>query len=104
MIDIRPCTPQDAAAVSAPLGGRGYEVSLEAAAERVPRLPVLMVIAFRPEGEGGARSHSDPSQPSPSRRCATGPSLSRGAGEGLLIRISGNFWTRVCFSSQATVR
>ena len=38
MIDIRPCTPQDAAAVSAPLGGRGYEVSLEAAAERVPRL------------------------------------------------------------------
>jgi GNAT superfamily N-acetyltransferase len=38
VIEVRPCTPEDAAAVSALLGELGYEVTLEAAAERVRRL------------------------------------------------------------------
>ena len=38
MIEIRPCTPQDGAAVSALLSELGYEVSCGAAAERVQRL------------------------------------------------------------------
>ena len=38
MIEIRQCPPEDAAAVGTPLGGRGWEVSPEAAAGRVPRL------------------------------------------------------------------
>ena len=38
MIDVRPCMPEDAAAVTALLGQLGYEVSLEAAAERLRRL------------------------------------------------------------------
>lgn len=38
MIEVRPCTPEDAPAVSALLGELGYEISSEAAAERVQRL------------------------------------------------------------------
>ena len=38
MIEVRLCTPEDAAAVSALLGELGYEVSSQAAAERVQRL------------------------------------------------------------------
>jgi GNAT superfamily N-acetyltransferase len=38
VIEVRPCTPEDAAAVSTLLGELGYEVSSEAAAERVRRL------------------------------------------------------------------
>jgi GNAT superfamily N-acetyltransferase len=38
MIEVRPCTPEDARAVSALLGELGYEVSSEAAAERVRQL------------------------------------------------------------------
>jgi len=38
VIEVRPCTPADAAAVSALLGELGYEVSSQAAAERVLRL------------------------------------------------------------------
>ena len=38
MIDVRPCMPEDAAAVTALLGQLGYEVSLEAAVERLRRL------------------------------------------------------------------
>jgi GNAT superfamily N-acetyltransferase len=38
VIEVRPCTPEDAPAVSALLGELGYEVSSEAAAERVRRL------------------------------------------------------------------
>jgi GNAT superfamily N-acetyltransferase len=36
--EVRPCRPKDAAAVSALLGELGYEVTPEAAAERVRRL------------------------------------------------------------------
>jgi hypothetical protein len=35
VIEVRPCTAEDAAAVSALLGELGYEVSSEAAAERM---------------------------------------------------------------------
>jgi GNAT superfamily N-acetyltransferase len=38
MIEVRPCTPEDAPAVSALLGELGYDVSAEAAAERMQRL------------------------------------------------------------------
>lgn len=38
MIEVRPCTAEDAAAVSALLGELGYEVSPEAANERMRRL------------------------------------------------------------------
>jgi GNAT superfamily N-acetyltransferase len=38
VIVVRPCAPEDAAAVSALLGELGYEVSSQAAAERVLRL------------------------------------------------------------------
>ena len=38
MIEVRLCKPEDAAAVSALLGELGYEVSPQAAAERVQRL------------------------------------------------------------------
>ena len=38
MIEVQPCTPEDAVAVSALLGELGYEVSSRAAAERVQRL------------------------------------------------------------------
>ena len=38
MIQVRPCAPEDAAAVSALLGELGYEVTPEAAAERLRRL------------------------------------------------------------------
>jgi len=38
MIEVRPCAPEDAAAVSALLGELGYEVSPQAAGERVRRL------------------------------------------------------------------
>jgi hypothetical protein len=38
VIEVRPCTPEDAPTVSALLGELGYEVSSEAAAERVRRL------------------------------------------------------------------
>ena len=38
MIEVRPCTTEDAVAVSALLGELGYEVSPEAAAERMRRL------------------------------------------------------------------
>jgi len=38
MIEVRTCTPEDAAAVSALLGELGYQVSSQAAAERVWRL------------------------------------------------------------------
>jgi GNAT superfamily N-acetyltransferase len=38
VIEIRPCTPEDAPAVSALLGELGYDVSSEAAAERMRRL------------------------------------------------------------------
>ena len=38
MIEVRPCTPEDVAAVSALLGELGYEVTPEATAERLRRL------------------------------------------------------------------
>jgi GNAT superfamily N-acetyltransferase len=38
VIEVRPCTPEDGAVVSALLGELGYEVSCQAAAERVRRL------------------------------------------------------------------
>ena len=38
MIEVRPCTTEDAVAVSALLGELGYQVSPEAAAERMRRL------------------------------------------------------------------
>lgn len=38
MIEVRPCTPEDAAAVSALLGELGYEASSQAAADRVRQL------------------------------------------------------------------
>jgi hypothetical protein len=38
MIDVGPCTAEDAAAVSALLSELGYEVSSQAAAERVRQL------------------------------------------------------------------
>jgi GNAT superfamily N-acetyltransferase len=38
MIEIRPCAPEDAPAVSALLGELGYDVSSEAAGKRVRRL------------------------------------------------------------------
>ena len=38
MIEIRPCMPEDAAAVTALLGQLGYEASSQAAAERVRQL------------------------------------------------------------------
>lgn len=38
MIEVRPCAPEDAAAVRALLGEFGYEVSPQAAGERVRRL------------------------------------------------------------------
>ena len=38
MIEVRPCTPGDAATVSTLLGELGYEITPEAAAERLRRL------------------------------------------------------------------
>jgi hypothetical protein len=38
VIEVQPCTPEDAPTVSALLGELGYEISSEAAAERVSRL------------------------------------------------------------------
>ena len=38
MIEVRPCTPEDAATVSTLLGELGYEITQEAAAERLRRL------------------------------------------------------------------
>jgi GNAT superfamily N-acetyltransferase len=38
VIEVQPCTPEDAPAVSALLGELGYEASSQAAAERVRRL------------------------------------------------------------------
>jgi predicted N-acetyltransferase YhbS len=53
VIEVRPCTPEDAAAVSALLGELGYEVTLEAAAERVRRLNETGADPTFIAGEGG---------------------------------------------------
>jgi len=53
VIEVRPCTPEDAAAVSTLLGELGYEVSSEAAAERVRRLNETGADPTFIAGEGG---------------------------------------------------
>jgi len=45
VIEVRSCTPEDASAVSALLGELGYEVTPEAAAERVRQLMETMLDA-----------------------------------------------------------